>query len=261
MSGAGHAARAGPGEPAGLVKTLRVVSANLRNGHADPDAFAALVVALEADVVAVQELAPPQARALERVLPFGHLDPSSSVRGMGVALRHPGRVWRLPLPYRGAYIADVPAGEAGAVEIINVHIIAPQVGPPWRALAIRRGQLRGLLDHLEATPGRPRGLVGDLNATPLWGVYRRLTRRLSDAALAVSRRDGRRPRATWGPGPGTPRLLRIDHVLTEAIEILDVQVVPIDGGDHSALVVDLRSQPVEPAPVAGRRSAAPGSGA
>jgi len=48
---------------------------------------------LDADVVAVQELATVQAGALASVLPFGRLE----VRpyGMGIGLRQPGRVQRI----------------------------------------------------------------------------------------------------------------------------------------------------------------------
>jgi endonuclease/exonuclease/phosphatase family metal-dependent hydrolase len=50
---------------------LRILSANLRNGGADPEAFADLVRETGAEVVAVQELAPAQADALARVLGHG----------------------------------------------------------------------------------------------------------------------------------------------------------------------------------------------
>jgi len=40
---------------------LRIVSANLWNGRAHPEAFAELVAGLEADIVAVQEMSPEQA--------------------------------------------------------------------------------------------------------------------------------------------------------------------------------------------------------
>jgi endonuclease/exonuclease/phosphatase (EEP) superfamily protein YafD len=34
-------------------------------------------------------------------------------------------------------------------------------------------------------------------------------------------------------------LLRIDHVLVDAVEVHDVRVVSLRGSDHSAVVVDL----------------------
>ena len=222
---------------------FRIVSANLWNGAADPDAFADLVASLDADAVATQEMTPEQADALARVLPHGRLEPARDFSGMGIALREPGRVRRLGLPCRDARVAEVhwegPAGAPIDLELLNVHVQAPHSPPSWGALRRRRGQLHGLVRHLEASPQRRRVLVGDLNATPLWPLYRRLLARLSDAAVAAARRHGRAVQRTWGPWPGAPRLLRIDHALVHGVAVEDFQVLPIAGGDHSAIVVDI----------------------
>jgi endonuclease/exonuclease/phosphatase family metal-dependent hydrolase len=215
---------------------------NLANGGAGLSGMTTLLDALQPDVVAVQELVPPQAELLARLFQFGKLDPSSDFTGMGIALRHPANIWRLPMPYRDAFVAEIsPPGWTGngrPIEIVNVHIAAPHAALPWRTLARRRGQLRALEAHLDLST-RPRAVVGDLNATPMWPVYRRLRARLADAAVEASRHRGAPPARTWGPGPGTPRLLRIDHALVQEMRVLDVQVHPIPGSDHSALLVDI----------------------
>ena len=77
---------------------LRLISANLRCGRADAEAFAELVERERAAVVAVQELGPRQAEALAALLPHGKLEPTPDGVGMGVALRRPGAVERLALP-------------------------------------------------------------------------------------------------------------------------------------------------------------------
>lgn len=215
--------------------TLRLVSANLRNGTADPAAFAALVAALDPDVVAVQELAPEQADRLAAVLPHGKLEPGRDYKGMGIALRQPAPVWRLALPYRGAWVAEL-----GPLEVVNVHVLAPHVPPFWPALGIRRRQLRGLLEYFDGDPARRRVLLGDLNATPLWPLYRRLAARLADAAVEAARGNGARPRRTWAPWPWVPRLLRIDHALVSGLGVEAVRTVRVRGSDHDALVLDLR---------------------
>ena len=92
---------------------LRILSANLANGKADAEAFADLVEAVEPDVVVAQELVPPQAEALARVLPFGKLEPAWDHNGMGIALRTPGTVRPLRLPYRSAFVAEVSRARAG----------------------------------------------------------------------------------------------------------------------------------------------------
>lgn len=229
--------------PAVPAARFRILSANLWNGGAHPDAFAELVDRLGADAVATQEMTPEQADALARVLPHGHLEPARDFSGMGIALRAPARVRRLALPCRDGRIADVdwdlPAGGRLAVEILNLHMQAPHCTFPWTSLSHRRGQLRGLVRHVEASPKRRRVLVGDLNATPLWPLYRRLAARLTDAAVAAAQRHGRPTQGTWGPWPGAPRVLRIDHAFVHGLAVEDFQVLPIPGGDHSAIVVDL----------------------
>jgi len=226
-----------------LNNFLRLVSANLGNGRADPGAFADLIGRLQPDVVAVQEITPRQAGALAEVLPYGDLAPSWRFVGMGIALRKPGRVRSLMLGYRHAWVADVPSGEGASVEVLNVHIRAPHLAPPWRTFRLRRGQLRAIESYLEGSPDAPRAVLGDLNSTARWPLHRRLARRLTDAAAAAARRKGRRPQRTWTPSPGIPRLFRIDHVLVRGLEVDDFHVFPIEGSDHSAVVADVRLQP------------------
>ncbi len=229
-------------EPA-LRGSLRIVSANLWNGAAAPAAFADLMAELAADVVAVQEIAPEQADALARVLPHGVLEPARDYTGMGIALRWPARVRRLGLPIRDARVADLrwdgTDGTRLELEILNLHVLAPHSRLKWQSLQYRRGQLRGVVRHLEASPQRRRVLVGDLNATPLWPVYRRLAARLTDAAVAVARRHGRVVERTWGPWPSGPRVLRIDHAFVHGVAVEDFNVVRVPGSDHSAIVVDI----------------------
>jgi endonuclease/exonuclease/phosphatase family metal-dependent hydrolase len=220
---------------------FRLLTANLANGAADPGAFADLVEAAEPDVVAVQELAPEQAEALARVLPFGKLEPARDHHGMGIALRAPGSVRRLSLPYRSAFVAELAWPEDDdPVEVLNLHLAAPHVHPVVQRFLDRRGQVRDVIAHLGATPRRRRVLAGDLNATPLWPAYRRLRAHLLDAIADAARRSGRRPQRTWGPWSGSARLLRIDHVLVQGLAATATRVLPLRGSDHSALVADLR---------------------
>jgi endonuclease/exonuclease/phosphatase family metal-dependent hydrolase len=226
-----------------VIPGLRVISANLKNGAADPEAFGELVETIEPDVVAVQELGFAQAEVLARLLPFGKLEPARNHKGMGIALRRPGSIRYLPLRYRGLFVAEVDVSDPGAgrepVEVVNAHIAAPHTIPLGRAFARRRDQLDGLCRYLDASPDRPRLLVGDLNSTSVWPLYRRLRRRFQDAALEVARRSGGRPVPTWGPWVRGRRLLRIDHALVNGFGVLDARVLRIPGSDHSALVVDL----------------------
>lgn len=215
------------------------MSANLRNGGAEPAALADLVRRVAPDAVLVQEITPEQAKALAGVMPAGQLTPARDHQGMGIALRAPGTVRRLRLPGRDALLTDLALDGLPRVELVNVHLTAPHVQPTWRTLAHRRGQVRGLVRHLSAGGLRARVLMGDLNATTVWPAYRRLVARLGDAAVAAALGNGHRPQATWGPWSGAPRLLRIDHALVSGVSVLALQVLPLPGSDHSAVVVDV----------------------
>jgi endonuclease/exonuclease/phosphatase family metal-dependent hydrolase len=222
-----------------MAARFRIISANLWNGRADAIAFAELVVELDADAVAVQELGPAQADALGRVRPHGLLEPALDFSGMGIALRAPAAMRRLPLPCRDARIADIQVAGGHGFELINLHVQAPHSPPTWGTVTRRRGQWHGIERHLAAAPQQPRVLVGDFNATPLWPLYRRLTAQLRDAAVVAAKRDGGSAARTWGPWPAAPRLLRIDHAFVHRVEVLACRVVPVHGGDHSAVVVDI----------------------
>lgn len=226
-----------------MGRGVRLLSANVWNGRADPQALAALLRERDVDVAALQELGPEQAEAVADVLPHGVLEPARNHRGMGIAARRPVGHDRLPLPCRDARIgrldpADWP-GLARPLEIIATHIMGIHVWPQWEALPMRRGQLHGLLRYLDEAPEGARILVGDFNAMPGWPVHRRLAKRLPDVAVRVARREGRRPARTWGPSARWPRLLRIDHALAEGVHVESFEVIPIPDGDHSGLLIDL----------------------
>jgi endonuclease/exonuclease/phosphatase family metal-dependent hydrolase len=224
-----------------MAATLRILTANLRNGGADPRAFAELVAAWEVDVVAVQELGPEQARALAEVRPHGQLDPGRDFRGMGIALARPAKPARIPSTYRDVHAVQLDPEHwpeiAAPLEILNVHVAAPHVWKPWRQLDRRRRQLSDLLAHVDAAPARPRLLVGDLNATPAWPVYRRIAERFEDLAHTHARSRRARPARTW-PRGSLP-LLRIDHCFGSGLCAERVEVVDLPGSDHRGLLADV----------------------
>jgi len=133
---------------------VRIMSANLWTGAARPQALAELLDDLRVDVLCAQEITLEQAAAVARVLPHGDLDTvgpgGRRPEGLALALRHPGRVRHLPLPHRGGRIASLEPsrwpGLRAPLEIANVHIAAPHMGPA--ALLRRRKQLRRLEQYL-----------------------------------------------------------------------------------------------------------------
>jgi endonuclease/exonuclease/phosphatase (EEP) superfamily protein YafD len=224
--------------------TLRLLTANLLHGRAEPAALAALLEERAVDVACFQELGEKQVAAVAEVLPHGKLEPSPrrDSSGMGVALRRPAEMQALPLPRRNARVALLrPADWPGLhapVEVVNVHIQAPHVRP-WSSLPLRRSQLANLCDYLDERPLPHRIVAGDFNATPLWPAHRRLAERLTDGPAAFAAREGRRAELTWGPWPGAPRLLRIDHVMHQGLHTVACERLPIAGSDHDAVLVTL----------------------
>jgi len=230
-----------------MAGRLRILSANLWNGRADPDGFAELLEREGVDVACVQELAPEQAGALARALPHGVLEPADDYTGMGIALRQPAEPASLPLRYRPLRAArldpkDWP-GLSDPVSVWNVHVRAPHSFPQHVSWATRRAQLRGLLAHMRGDAAGPRlVLVGDFNATPVWPVYRSVAREIEDVARAAARRAGRRPARTWGPlwrRLPRVRLLRIDHAFARGVEVTGVRCLDVPGSDHDAVCVDV----------------------
>jgi len=82
-------------------------------------------------------------------------------------------------------------------------------------------------------------LVGDFNATTYWPWYRRMASQFTDAAVTVAEQAGTAPKPTWGPWPGAPKLLRIDHGFLRGLEVREFEVFEVVGSDHSALVMDV----------------------
>lgn len=221
---------------------LRVFSANLRRGNADPDALAELLRTHDVDVAAFQEYSDRHRQAVSSVLPSGSL-PAGDAPKVALALRHSAAVLRIELCGRDALRTLLQPehwpGLSAPLEIVVAHIQAPHLWPIWQSLALRRVQLRGLLAYLRDSPEIPRVVVGDLNATPLWPVYRRLTRVLEDAALLHARKRRRSPDPTWSPWPDGRPLLRLDHGLVGRVEVHDFRVLPVAGSDHSGILLEV----------------------
>jgi len=224
-------------------QTIRILSANLWNGRADPEAFADLIDALQVDVVAVQEMTPEQAYAIQSVLPHGELQPDRHHNGMGIVLRRPAKMSSIPMHCRDARVAHLDPSEwpelVEPLEIINIHVVAPQVLLPQPAFVVRPHQVRILRSHIQRRPGAQRVVVGDLNSTPLYPAYWRIKSHLTDAAVAVARKSRRVVGRTWGPWSRSPRLLRIDHGFVSGLDVHGFDVVHVPGSDHSAIVMDV----------------------
>ena len=220
-----------------------MLTTNLWGLRVDADGFADSLRHLDPDIVCAQELAPSAATVLTDLYPHGEVYPETDFRGMGIALRNPGKLSKIEMAQKDALVAVLEPDDwptlTETLEIVNLHFAAPGPRHITSQLRARRLQLAALDRYLRDAPSWPRLLVGDLNSTPLWPLYRHLTAHFNDAHKEVARQFRRAPRRTWGPTHSWPRLLRIDHVLTRGVQVSDLWVVPMPGSDHSGVVFDL----------------------
>lgn len=224
-----------PGNAAADSIPMRVLTANLRDGRADPESVAA--AAHRADLLVVQELSPQLAHTLnERYLkpdfPYEVLKPGNYAAGVGIWSRYPilqsGLIPTLTL---GGLTATVrPPGAAADVIVASVHVVGPWPQPVdhWRE---EIAALPATMQNLVAAAGRGSVIVaGDLNATADQKPFRRL--------LDTGYRDAGRQfgfAATWPADLWLPPLIRIDHILTHNSTATNAHAVRIAGSDHLAL--------------------------
>ncbi len=214
---------------------LRILTANLYSGRADPAGFAAALAATEPDVVAIQELAPNAAVVLANWGESRLLDPNEETTGMGLAVQVPADLTRLEFPSRNPVRArfDGSRWGFGEIDVINAHLVNPIARPFLTSKRLRSQELAALQSVMEE-PTDTRIVVGDLNSSPAWPLYRRLSEIAIDGAVAAGM-----PKRTWGYFPSSPPMLRIDHVFVQGARCIRTDVLKIAGADHRALVADL----------------------
>nr|WP_091604309.1 endonuclease/exonuclease/phosphatase family protein [Micromonospora mirobrigensis] len=221
---------------------VRLLTANLLHGDADPGELVELVRSHRVDVLVVQEFTPGAEAGLDRaglgaLLPHRQLNPEVGTTGSGLYSRFP-----LSDPQvrrnRGFNFtqasATVAAPGAPPVRVESAHPAAP-----W-SVAVVDDWRTDLAGQPPATPDGPlRILAGDFNATldhaPLRAL---LDTGYADAADAV----GAGLSGTWGPYDGDliPPVT-IDHVLVDRrIAVRAVDVHPLPGSDHRAVLAELR---------------------
>jgi endonuclease/exonuclease/phosphatase (EEP) superfamily protein YafD len=228
-------------EPAGADgPELRVLSANLKLGLADPEAVIDLVETNEIAVLSLQELTPEALARLEEaglreLLPHSAGEPRESSHGGAILSRLPLRSlggvepegYPFAMPRAGI---EVPGAQE--VQAVAVHPV-----PPTGSSAVETWE--DGLSALPATgsPGPLTLLIGDFNATLDHREFREvLDRGYVDAGDAMG--GGLQP--TW-----PERLVRpgvtIDHVLADdRAAITGYEVHELPGSDHRAVSATLR---------------------
>ncbi|MFG2054815.1 endonuclease/exonuclease/phosphatase family protein [Micromonospora sp. NPDC048930] len=230
------------GQPAVGGPTLRLLTANLLFGRADPATLVDLVRTGRVDVLAVQEFTPQAAADLDRLglatlLPYRALHPEPGATGSGLYARYPlsevGVRRNQGFAFLQAY-GTVAVPGAPPLRVESAHPASPyavEVVPDWWT------DLRG---QPAATPdGRLSVLAGDFNATLDHAPLRDL---IATGYVDAADAAGAGLAGTWGPYDGD-RIppVTIDHVLADRrIAVRAVEVHPLRGSDHRAVLAELR---------------------
>jgi endonuclease/exonuclease/phosphatase (EEP) superfamily protein YafD len=221
-------------------RQIRLIQFNAWQRNTDPLAAADWIASESPDVVALEDVTPPLARALvaRGFRPArGMVSTMIFSRGLAVLppIQIPFRDWAL-LPDFARARFRAP-GASGAFSVVAIHLTRPNQGDTGAA-GERMAEL------LARQPKDRLIIVGDFNLTPWSFTLARLDRR-----LGLERRD--RAVATWPacprPGPWpvcVPPFLPIDHVYAgPAWRTVAITRGPRLGSDHYPLVVDLALEP------------------
>ncbi|WP_141576701.1 endonuclease/exonuclease/phosphatase family protein [Actinomadura sp. WMMA1423] len=225
--------------PAASGPPLRILTANMHFGRADPRTLVGLVRRSDADVLSLQEFTARSAAALDRaglrtVLPFSVAAPIGGALGSALYARFPLQAF--PMPDVAVVGQAMPRARMrvpgrAPVEVMAVHLAKPlnlRGAAQWvRGLAAVSGT---------EPPGTRRILAGDFNGTLDDARLRGLIAAgYVDAADAAG--EGWRPtfqRSFWPP-------ITIDHVLVDArCAVLRTAVHRLPGSDHRALFTEVR---------------------
>jgi hypothetical protein len=143
----------GPQTPLASGRSLSVMTANLRYGHADPAAVMQLVRRHDVDVLSLQELTPAAARRLDRAgarasFPYRVLEPRTGANGSGLLSRLPMRDGARPTGTPHAMPqAQLAVPGVGSVLVKAVHTIPPLGGDvPADVLSVDNQMDGGLLN-------------------------------------------------------------------------------------------------------------------
>jgi endonuclease/exonuclease/phosphatase (EEP) superfamily protein YafD len=221
------------------ARPLRILSANLYLGRADPQALVDFAQE-NADVVALQELTPGavkrlSAMGLDRTFPYRKLDARPRASGVGMWSRYPIVSSEDIAGYELAMVSArirVDGVEADPT-ILVAHVSGPWPQPidDWRKDMDRLpATMRAAADTAD---GGCVIVAGDFNATYDMRTFRGL---LQDGYRDGAEQAGAGITPTYPANKRMPPLIAIDHVVTRNCTATTAHVVPLPGSDHRALV-------------------------
>ena len=225
------------GQPGASGERLRVMSANLYHGRADPWTVVNLVRTQQVDVLVLPELTEAAVDGLDRaglhaLLPYRVYDPGVSGEGSGIASKIPlRRIVLMDETTLSQPSAVVDLDGRDDVELTAVHVhpgVRPNSAGTWHEE----------LDLLPApTAGkRIRILAGDFNAS----LDHRAFRDVVDLGYSdAAEETGQALTPTWAEWPTGPPVT-IDHILADRrCAIGAYAVFDVPGTDHNAVLAEI----------------------
>jgi endonuclease/exonuclease/phosphatase (EEP) superfamily protein YafD len=238
--------------PSDAAADLRVATWNLEFGAVGIEAGIDGLRAMDdVDLVALQELTPEQATAIEadpaitEAFPFHALAPAPGTAGIGLLAGSPlsdVEVYADPIGMRATLVVD---GER--IVIHSAHPYPSSIGT-WSALRIpiaydptarddALARVRQRVD-VDMDADGPVLLIGDFNIAPTEPGYEALAIDLHDAHRVVGLGSG----WTWRPSRFeflNLGLLRIDYVFSRGLDPVAIATDCTRAGDHCLVIVGL----------------------
>lgn len=218
--GAAHTPRAPLPDTAGM----RFVTANIYDFNEQrPQALAALI-ALDADLLAVQEVWPGDEAVLAEHWPYRIWHRDRGLFASALLSRLPLRDTRIHDLEGYALIETVAQTDTGPLRVFVVHLASPK---RQERAALRGRQMARLTNLIDASSG-PLLIAGDFNLSAASPSWRDLC-----AETALLRPAGPGP-ATWPRWLG-PFGIDLDHVAGRGVAFAPLELVAIPGSDHLGL--------------------------
>ena len=239
-------------------ETLTVMSYNVLGSNTDTQAVLEVIQESDPDVVALQELNPHIAAALNTHLieryPYQIMDTRDGVGGHGVISKYPLTESGLSLTQAWTGIPQVLTLDWHGTEIfiVNFHMWAPAIYPPQQIAInfhMRELQSQSLLDFADSVKA-PIILAGDANTTSLNTAYTMLTQTFTDAWVQAGFGFGHTFPGADSPGSSRPNLagwlvpqwlVRIDYIfLSPHFNVLSAHLSTSHGNsDHRAVLAEV----------------------
>ncbi|WP_231984040.1 endonuclease/exonuclease/phosphatase family protein [Mycobacterium sp. 852013-51886_SCH5428379] len=230
---------------------VRVLSANLRKGQANPATIVRLAEN-SADVITVSELTLDEIQRFSRAglnetFPYSILKPAPGAGGIGIWSRYPlVGVPRDEVDDTAIATAklQIPGVRFDPV-VTSVHLISPLASDndtfaQWRAGISATNKH---LDQLAKVAGPGAVIVGgDFNSTPDMRQFRDL---LTNGYRDAVEQTGSGLSPTYPVHDWIPPLITIDHILTRNAAASSIKTVTIPGSDHRALLSTIKV-PLDP---------------